>query len=299
MSYSLRMTVILAAGLGLGAGCTGGLDQMPPAGNPDAGVVEEPDAAPVAGLARQIFDQDVAPVLASACASCHEGTVGSSPYKFMGEITPTDDYLAVTTDLAIVGGFNPALASILTKGDHDGRAFTDPEKALFSAWMAQEVLDRGIDLSNPPVPEPAAALTARQALAQWSACMQYSTWIDSQVFTWADKGSNNGPCRQCHNDGAGAFNANADESIMFDMNKKEIFIRSFFAVAPKDLANPAAGYHVVINTAKLCAKGQGDGQSHPNYNCNGGNQMGYLQDFYDRTYASLATCTAVPAFPVE
>jgi len=240
----------------------------------------------------------VQPMLVASCASCHEGTVGSTPYKFLGAIDPSDNYQAIMTDQAVIGGWNPALATLLTKGAHDGRAWTDPEKATISAWMAQEVIDRNVDLENPPPPQPAGPLTARQALAQWSACMQYADWTDSQVYTWANKGTNQGPCRQCHTDGAGAFFANTDADMMFEMNKHEVFIKAMFTVAPKSLTDPSLGYEVRVNDVKLCNKGAGDGQSHPNYNC-AGTQMDRLVDFYTRTktYIESGACTATPGFP--
>lgn len=291
MSRNLILATALVAAAGA-AGCVGSLEPNPG----DDTTVDAPTTQASAG--RTMFDRDVKPMLESNCASCHAGAVGSQPYKFLGVAGDTDDYDKVTGDPGINGGWQPSLASLLTQGAHEGPAFSDAEKAKITAWMTQEATDRNVDLSNPPPPPTNGPLSARQALAQWSACMQLQDWTDSQVFQWANKGTNNnGPCTTCHTNGAGAYYATGDANEMFTMNRQEIFIKTFFAVAPKNLADPSQGYEVVVNEAKLCAKGAGDGQSHPNYNCNGGNQMTYLRDFYTRTKARLASCTTPPGFP--
>jgi hypothetical protein len=293
---SLTATILLAV-LGA-AGCVGSLEPMT-GDDDDDDTPADVDAGTVpASAGRQLYDRDLAAMVEQECAACHAGAVGTQPYKFLGAVgNSADNYDALVSDQAVIGGWNPALATILTRGAHDGRAWTDAEKAKFSAWMAQEAMDRNVDLSNPPPAPTNGPLSARQALAQWSACMQLTDWTAANVVQWANKGTNNnGPCRQCHNNGAGALFANNNAEQMFEMNRQEIFIKSLFTVAPKNLADPTQGYEVVVNEQKLCQKGAGDGQAHPNYNCQGG-AMDALKNFYNTTKGKLASCTATPAFP--
>ena len=69
------------------------------------------------------FDSDVSPMLEQVCAGCHTGAPESTPTKFLGMAGQADNYAKVTFDDGVIGGWNPALAGLLTKGEHaDGTA---------------------------------------------------------------------------------------------------------------------------------------------------------------------------------
>lgn len=256
----------------------------------------------------QQFDSDVSPMLEQKCASCHTGAPESTPTKFLGQAGKADNYAKVTFDDGVIGGFNPALAALLVKGEHaDGQApaWSASQAAKIEDWMAQEAIDRNLTI-DPPVPPPPPGppvLDARQALAQFSACMAYADWTSSQMFTWANKqardgNNNNNPCSDCHSSGAGGAYLINDETMMFDMNRQELFIKNFFAVQPKDLGDLTKGYEVIINEDKLKAKATRQGDGHPNFTYN--DQDVYVQrlkDFYNKTKTRLATCTTAPDFP--
>lgn len=254
----------------------------------------------------QQFDAEVSPMLEQNCAGCHTGAPESTPTKFLGVAGKNDNYGKVTLDDGVIGGWNPALAGLLTKGEHaDGqaRAWTGSEAGMIEGWMGQEAIDRNITI-DPPVPPPPVVTTldARQALAKFSACMTYADWTSSQMGTWAVKQANgnngNDPCSDCHSSGAGGAWISIDDAEMFAMNRQELFIKNFFAVKPLDIGDLAKGYEVIVNDPKLLSKSNRQGDGHPNFNYNANDQYRLrLQDFYTKTAARLATCTATPDFP--
>lgn len=294
----MRPTHLIAAlALALGsAACVGSLDTMP--SDDDSG--DDDSVDPPASLARQQFDAEVAPMM-TACASCHVGAIDSIPLKWLGNNGATGYYAAITAEESVIGGYNPDLANLILKGEHDGgnaRAWTDTEKATIADWLIAEATERNIPLDDgtPPTGGVTTPTTSREALAQWSGCMSIDDWRSSLVYQWADKGSERGDCKSCHNQGAGGFYAADDANIMFEMNKYEVYITTFFTAAPKDITNPSLGYEVKINEQKLRSKANATG--HPGFNPDGGNQMQYLRDFYDLTMARITAGTCGPAgFP--
>lgn len=279
------------------AACVGQLDTTTPPGDDD-------DEPPVETQGRQVFDSTVAPMLAGKCVACHAGAIDALndfSLNFLGATGESGYYAAITTEESVIGGFNPAVANLLLKGEHDGGnapAWVQTEKDTITEWLLTEAEERGVPLDDgedtPPVGT--TPTTSREALAQWAGCMSIDDWNASLVYQWADKGSERGQCMSCHNQGAGGFFANDDANLMFEMNRFEIYITTFFTAAPKNIANPSEGYEVRINEQKLRAKANAVG--HPAYNPDGGEQMQYLQSFYDLTMARLAAGNcAPPGFP--
>jgi len=278
------------------AACVGAL-------TPEDDVGDDVVDPPVATPGRLAFDSNVAPMVAAACASCHVGpidAVGDLSLNYMGSAGPDGYYAAITAEPSVTGGFNPDLANLILKGEHDNgaaRAWTQTEMDAIAEWLLTEADDRGIELDDgAPEPGTLTPTTSREALAQWSACMSIDDWNTSLVFQWADKGSERGQCMSCHNQGAGGYYANDDSDLMYEMNKYEIYITTFFTAAPINVADPSQGYQVLINEQKLRAKANATG--HPGYNPDGGNQMQYLRNFYDLTKARIDAGTCPPAgFP--
>jgi mono/diheme cytochrome c family protein len=295
----MRPTYYIAAfALAVGsAACVGSLDTMGDDGVGDDGG----DPPPTAG--RLQFDETVAPMVAANCASCHQGpidAVGDTSLNYMGSEGPTGYYAAITAEPSVTGGFNPDLANLILKGEHDNgnaRAWTQTEMDTVAEWLITEAEDRGIPLDDGgPVGGTTTPTTSREALAMWSACMSIDDWNTSLVYQWADKGSERGQCMSCHNQGAGGYYANDDSNLMYEMNKYEIYITTFFTAAPVNVADPSQGYTVLVNEQKLRAKANATG--HPGYNPDGGNQMQYLRNFYDLTKARFDAGTCPPAgFP--
>jgi hypothetical protein len=288
--YAAAIAMILGS-----AACVGSLDTMP--------LPDDEEEPPVETLGRQAFDQSVLAMVNGACASCHTGPIDSIPLRFLGSTGPSGYYAALTADVSVVGGFNPALANLLLKGEHDGgnaRAWTDTEKDAIIEWILIEADERGIELDDgtPTGPTPLTPRTSREALAQWVGCMSIDDWNTSLVYQWAQKGSDRGQCQSCHNQGAGGFFANNNRTTMFEMNRFEIYVTSFFTAAPVSVTDPSQGYRVMLNEPKLRAKANAVG--HPAYNPDGGNQMQYLRNFYNLTMARLeAGDCGPPGFPTE
>ncbi len=255
----------------------------------------------------QQFDAEVSPMLEQVCAGCHTGAPESTPTKFLGVVGSSDNYGKVTFDDGVIGGWNPGLAGLLMKGEHDegrARAWTASEASVIEGWMGQEAIDRNITV-DPPVPPPPpgpVVLDARQALAKFSACMTYADWTSSQMATWGTKQANgnngNNPCSDCHSSGAGGAWLSRDEAEMFAMNRQELFIKNFFAVKPKNIGDLTQGYEVIINDVKLESKATRQGDGHPNfsYAANDAQRL-RLIDFFTKTTARLETCMATPDFP--
>jgi hypothetical protein len=286
-NYLAAIALVLSS-----AACVGSLDTM--TGGDDTG---DDTIDPPQSVARMMFESDVSPLLTSACSSCHTGaidTINDTSYNYMGATGATGYYAAVTLDTSITGGFDPGLSNLLNKGLHDNgnaRAWTQTEADAITEWLLTEADERGIEL-DPEPPVGTTPTTSREALAQWSGCMSINDWTTSLVFQWANKGSDRGQCMSCHNQGAGGFFASDDENNMFEMNRYEVYLTTFFTAAPVSVTDPSQGYRVLVNEQKLRQKANAVG--HPSYNPDGGQQMQYLNDFYNRTLARITagTCPA-------
>lgn len=287
------LTPTLFATLLTAAGCVGTLDSGDDDGNPDP--------QPTASLGRQQYDREVATVMAN-CSGCHES--GGSATAFLGAGGASDNYqVLTTTQRATIGDFNPSQAPVLIYGQnpaHAGPELTAAQAAIVEDWLVQEAMDRNIDISGTPPPAPAGRVSSRQALAKFSACMNFGAWTENigglTMTSWATKQSNQGQCNSCHGAGDGAFYAYNDAQMMFDMNRTELFMRAFFTTKPINPNDPNSDFMVVPNMMKLKSKGSGAGGLHPNYQIDDG-YFTRLQAFYDTTQAGLAGCTATPQFP--
>jgi len=286
---TIQLSAAFAMALG-SAACVGNLQTGGPTGGDDT--TNE-------SAARQQFESDVSPMLQANCSGCHAGPLDQQPLKYLGATGATGYYDAIVAEPSVTGGFDPALANMVNKGPHDNGAapgWTDDQKATITDWLLAEADERGISTQPPPDPGTTTPTTSREALAQWSACMNIDDWNSSQVYTWAQKGSERGQCMSCHNQGAGGFYASNDPNQMYMMNQYEIFITTFFTAAPKSVTDPSQGYQVLVNEEKIRLKSNTVG--HPSFNPDGGNQMQYLYDFYNLTQARLAAGQCPPAgFP--
>jgi hypothetical protein len=129
----MKRTALGLAALLLGA-CVGHLEPL----EDDTG---GGDDAP-ASAARQMFDDDVAPLLAS-CAGCHSGAAGSQPLKFLGSGGASGYYAAITAQASVIGNWDPAGASLLTKGAHQGvPAWSTAQSDTISMWLIAEADER-------------------------------------------------------------------------------------------------------------------------------------------------------------
>lgn len=132
----MRRVVLVLAVLGI-AGCVGTLE---PVGGTGGG-----DDTGGTAVARQMFDDDVSPLLGAACSSCHAGTTPIGP-AFLGTGAVTEYYASITAS-TVVGNYDPAVALLLTKGLHNNgtaRAWTTAEADAIETWLLAEADVRGL-----------------------------------------------------------------------------------------------------------------------------------------------------------
>lgn len=292
MSIRYLLAAVLLAG-----GCVGDLTPVADDDGDDDG--SGPDAGNTGGAeARAMFDRDVFPILSAKCgAGCHL-TTSSSSTPFVATSVDQGWITAVGFD-SVVGNFTTVGAPIYTKvvpGPHQGRTYTPDEQAKITAWLAQEVEDRstgtgGGDGGTPGTETPAQA-TAR-IISEWSGCLK-QTDFEAIGFgvAWANKGSNQGNCEQCHTSGAYGFKANDDNIGMYEtLSTNKYYMMAYFA---PDISN-LADAKMMPNYPNFIRVGQRQvpHQEHPAFNTDP-NDAAFLklQELYDLTmgYKTAGTC---------
>jgi len=180
-----------------------------------AGQIGEPEPG-AAGKAT--FSSNVAPLLRSQCAACHEAN-GAGP-AFLGSDGGGDDYSALLANARVVGGFVPANALLLTKGPHAGASWwTGDQITKITDWLEEEAQDF----------DPSASM---DLMAAWAGCMTIENWNDSKMGQWAQKQTDQGnACGGCHADGEYGFHANPTSTLMFAQQRTANGIASFFQVS--------------------------------------------------------------------
>jgi len=276
------------AAMTLGA-CVGGIQGMPNPGDDTGG-----------GTAREIFDNTVAPKLTAKCASCHVGPEISSTNMWLGPDGVSSYYDTLTNDRAVNGGFDPAAATLLTKGQHEGPAWADAEKEVITTWLLAEQAERGVDTSPPPAGNPNTS--ARGAEMAFAACLSVSLqeYNDTQAYQVANMNTERGRCRQCHNGGAGGMwlDSTNNYEVMFNKWQEEIFLVGTFQA---NLQGDNT-YKIVAAETKICNKGLEKDMSlgtHPSFDCqkNNGTNLLNLKTFVDQMNAKqLAGGCPAPAF---
>lgn len=271
MSSMRTLRSLVAFSLVAGAGCVAPVDT----GTPDPDPIPEPTAT-----ARELFDTKVNPKVEASCSTCHAGQ--GAPTKFLGGAGKADNYDTMTVNATLTGGWDPDEALLLTHRHTGGEPELDATtKAGIREWLLKEADDRA---GQGPT------LTPRDVMAKWAACMQQADWVASGMATWGEKSSGSGACMSCHHHGAGGFWASGDGTQMFEMNRLESMIYFFFNVQQN-----GTEYEVVVNQDRPCGRSQG-GVTHPGYVCPD-EYMDKLTDFYEKTKAGLAGCTAPAEFP--
>lgn len=293
MSIRYLLAAVLLAG-----GCVGDLtptaDDDDDSGGPDAG-------SNTGGQARAIFERDVFPILEDKCgAGCHL-TASASSTPFVAT-TVEQSWVTAVGFASVVGNFTTVGAPIYTKvvpGPHSGVTYTQAEQDMIVAWMAQEVIDRttgggGDSDGGGGSTETPAQATAR-IISEWSGCLKESDFIALQFGeAWANKGSNQGNCEQCHTSGAYGVIANDDNAGMYvTLSSNKYYMMSYFAadISDANLANAK----MIPNYANFTRVGLREvpHQEHPSFNTDL-NDAAFqtLQQLYDLTmgYKTAGTC---------
>jgi hypothetical protein len=208
------------------------------------------------GPGRQAFESSVRPIVAPKCGSsgCHSGT-GGVQSKFLGDPGTTDDYDAIMEHAGVLGGFNADQATLLTKvtaGGHYGVSYSSGDISSIKSWLETEKANGAETKVNP---------VASGALATWAGCMSINAWNTAGMGEWSNKNSNQGPCEACHNDGAYRFNTNSNNDTMYNMNRSDLYVISFFTLATSNTGEQS----VVPAYDKLVRMGNNT-TTHPTYN---------------------------------
>lgn len=287
-----------AAG-GCVGGITGGNDDTPP-GDDGGG-----DDTPPAGVAKKMFEDNVYPILATKCSSgCHlaDGTATSTSFVGTSKATSYNTVIGYTS---VVGNFTlegaPIWGKIMTGPMHNARTYTAPEQTAVTNWLAQEVLEREDPGTPPPGPgdETPGAATAR-LISEWSGCLKQTDFEELRFGeVWANKGTNEGNCEQCHQDGAYGMFANDDNVRMYQtLSGNKFFMVMFFKPNVVDLTmarmetNPQTFINVGQNIAPYIEHPTFD----PNQNSNdpATPPLAVLEELYTRTAGYLAAGTCGP-----
>jgi hypothetical protein len=301
MRNQLLVTVAMAM---LGA-CVGGIDSTMP-GDDD---MQQPP--PSSGMARQMFDSTVAPLLTAKCATCHVAPETSATNMFLGPDGVSSYYTTLSNDRAVNGAFNPAAAMILLKGGHEGPAWSSSETATITAWLQQELKERG----GPPVdPNPGTnpGATPRGAEMAFVGCMKAPASLTDYVATGTQAyqiallTTQQGRCYSCHSPGGaggqwlGISNNKAAQDLMYGKWQQEVFFTGVFQAQ----LQPDNTYKIAAAETKICNKGKEKMNSlgtHPPFDCAQNNSTGlnnlkaFAAKVQARVEAKDPTCAA-PAF---
>lgn len=312
--------VLLAAMASIGlVGCVGGIDQgtMPGGTNPPPGSVgsgTNPPPSGSSGQARQMFEQNVYPIISkdssaatSGCAGagCHS-TQGATPVMFVAPDL-ADAYATITSYQSVVGNFTTATAGIITQvaNGHQSRSYTDTEKKAITDWLAQEVTERSgtgsTGSGSGSATETPGQATAR-VLNQWSACMTEANWTTANMTTaWGQMQANNGSkCEDCHaTGGQGMIATEIQDSgasgpgMWTVVSTNEYYMVQFFTV---DLSQGTAAAKVIVNTVSFngVASGTPPHTEHPTFNATNNQGMTALQKFYTLTQTAVTAGNCGP-----
>src|SRR5689334_13838741 len=220
MRNQLLVTVAMAL---LGA-CVGGIDSMPGGGDDDM----------PGGTARQMFDSTVAPLLTAKCSSCHVGPETSSTNMFLGPDGVSSYYKTLTNDRAVNGNFSAAAAMILLKGMHEGPPWGSSAAATITAWLNQELKERGGAPVDPPtgtnpITTPRGAEMAFVGCMNSPASMADYIATGSQAYQIALLNTQQGRCYSCHSPGGaggqwlGIANNKAAQDLMYGKWEQKVF----------------------------------------------------------------------------
>jgi hypothetical protein len=239
--------------------------------------------------ARQLFDANVAPVFAASCAGCHAGTGATTGPTFLGA-GGSSYYGKLLSDPRFVNN-NPADSLLLTKGAHEGPALTVAQGMSITAWLQQEVVERGA--SNLPSP-PTAGGTDKAAaeLQKFGNCMTLTDFNSTGMNQLYNQNVNGGDtCSSCHTSGAYVM-LSADATGTFSHLKTMPYILKFAVAA----TNADGSFKDIIAANRFLDRGKEIG--HPAFTLNAARATA-LTNFFNLSYThyKAGNCPAAAGTP--
>jgi hypothetical protein len=283
----MRRSVLLALMI---SGCVGSYDAgtpgtpgtpaMPgtPAPSTPAKPTSTPDMAtapqaPAAPTARQLFDTNVSPMLLSNCSSCHAGTPPTQGPTFLGA-GQANFYANLKADSRFVNN-TAAQSLLLTKGAHEGPAWSQANGNLILAWLTQEIVE------NPGLPAPPPPTNAaEQQLQAFAKCMTITDFNASGMKDLQNQTTvgDGGSCYSCHQTGMYVF-LSTDATANFNHLNMSPWILKFAVAA----VNPDGSFQDIVAANRFRDRGQETG--HPAYTLTQARQTAlttYFQDTYTK-----------------
>jgi hypothetical protein len=240
-----------------------------------------------ATTARQLFDQDVYPIVSVKCIGCHGTNAHVAGADAFVDGNAATAYVTATGYASVVGDYS-ASAPILSmiQGGHQGLTYTSDEVAKITAWLAKEVDERGTTGSR----------GVASVVAAWSGCMDitdFHTANMAQAWGTLTTLEENETCESCHVNGDMNFIATIQEQKFFDViSQHSIYLGEYFRVDPAtEPANPS----MIVNTLPFVAVGtdQPGHIEHPMFDPINNAGMTALAAFYQLIMArqTAATCS--------
>lgn len=196
---------------------------------------EEP---PPLSAARQLFEEDIMPLLNGVCADCHSNANDEHGAPDFLDTVDGQYYESLVARTDFVGcDVNNSL--LLTKGlheEHPGGKLTGPQHDKIVSWLLKEATDRFNGVCNGPemVPGtgggemPPVTLTALAAMEQFRNCMTLEDWKKAEMpvvgETIALEGDTPKPCYSCHEvDGSGGNWMSGSENVSTAASIENVF----------------------------------------------------------------------------
>jgi hypothetical protein len=263
-------TPTLLASMAMFGACVGGID-MPSGGGGGGGGSGSNMQTP-----QELFNSTVSPLLQSECASCHVGPETSTTDMFLGQTNnATSYYNGIVNDAAVNGDWNPSAAQLLTKGTHEGPAWTATQASTVQTWLLAEAQIRGTDGGSGGGGGSSTNVddSATGAEEQLAACMSVSNALfhSTQAYEIANMVSSEGNCYSCHNGGAGGayWDIGSNYDTMWAKWQQEVFITGPYEASAS--SGTPTTYSMITASSRICDKGleqqNGDG-THPAFDCN-------------------------------
>jgi len=247
--------------------------------------------------ARDLFDANVATVLAQKCATCHANTSPGDGPDYMGTSpNPTTWYTRMEAAVTVIGASpfiqvrTPQDSPLVSKGEHTGPALTATERQTVEAWLLKEADERGLapnPTDPPPGPTDFTPLNLREAIVRFTACMSLTDWEDTigqnQASNVAYQNTaGNGACYACHSTGTGGAFLSQNSADTFDAHKDNS--KYYVLKLVLSTVNPDGSFKDLVPAYRYRDKGQPPFGTppHPSYNLTPDREQA-VNDFVSRT----------------